>query len=389
MKTTETVNQEISQKLNSIPNSVINQRLIKRTFAKKNRGKLIKYSIVVANVLLLVGVVAIVLQPSNKSVQSSSAILSTQADKDAVANPIDVLSSADIAVNVARVTRIEEATSVANKADTVNAQLSTAPSDDIVAAQPQVIASSLKSRFDIQTYVVVKGDTIKSIAKKFDISTDTIRWSNDISDEDIKPGLQLLISPINGIVYKLKAGDTAASLASKYSSDKNKIAIFNDFEVSGIPYGSYIVIPDGRPPSQAIAPTATYGGEGSSGPSPTSFAWGGGSAVYNGNGYDYGYCTWWAAVRRAQTGNPIPSNLGNASTWTALAQQAGFGVGNSPANGAVIWTPPHDYYGHVGFVEKVNPDGSVLVSEMNVMGWGVVSKKTLTKAQAAQYSYIY
>ncbi len=386
MKITETVNQEFSQKLNSIPNSVVNQRFIKRTFAKKNRGRLIKYSIVAANVLLLVGVVAIVLQPSNKSVQSSSAILSTQADKDAVANPLDVLSSADIAVNVARVTRIEEATSVANKADTVNAQLSTAPSDDIVAAQPQVIASSLKSRFDIQTYVVAKGDTIKSIAKQFDISTDTIRWSNDISDEDIKPGLQILISPINGIVYKVKSGDTAASLASKYSSDKNKIAIFNDFEVSGIPYGSYIVIPDGRPPSQAVAPAAapnsTFG-------TNTGFAWGGGSAVYSGNGYDYGYCTWWAALRRSQTGKPIPSNLGNASTWTALAQQAGFGVGNSPASGAVIWTPPHDYYGHVGFVEKVNPDGSVLVSEMNVMGWGVVSKKTLTKAQAAQYSYIY
>ena len=215
MKTTETFNQEISQKLNSISNSAVNKQLVKRISAKNNRGKLLRYSIVSANVLLLIGVIAVVLQPSNKSVQNSSAILSTQADKDAQANPIDVLSSADIAVNVARVTRIEEATSVSNKADTVNAQLSTAPSDDIVAAQPQVIASSLKSRFDIQTYVVIKGDTIKSIAKQFDITTDTIRWSNDISDEDIKPGLQLLISPINGIVYKVKSGYTAASLASK------------------------------------------------------------------------------------------------------------------------------------------------------------------------------
>lgn len=386
MKTTETFNQEISHKLNSISNTVSKKRLSKGVFAKTNRGKVVKYSIVAANAMMLLVVVAVVMQPTNKSAQNSSAILSTQADEDAVSNPTDVLSSADIAVNVARVTRIEEATSVANKADTVNAQLNTAPSDDIVAAQPQVIATSLKSRFDIQTYVVVKGDTIKSIAKQFDITTDTIRWSNDISDEDIKPGLDLLISPINGIVYKVKSGDTAASLASKYSSDKNKISIFNDFEVSGVPVGSYIVIPDGRPPSQAVAPaaapTSTFG-------TNTGFAWGGGSAVYSGNGYDYGYCTWWAALRRSQTGSPIPSNLGNASTWTSLAQQAGFGVGSKPASGAVIWTPPRDYYGHVGYVEKVNSDGSVLVSEMNVMGWGVVSKKTLTKAQAAQYNYIY
>ncbi|HMS23824.1 MAG TPA: LysM peptidoglycan-binding domain-containing protein [Candidatus Saccharibacteria bacterium] len=386
MKTTETFNQEIAHKLNSISSTVSKKRLSKGVFAKSNRGKVVKYSIVAANALMLLVVVAVVMQPTNKSAQNSSAILSTQADEDAVANPTDVLSSADIAVNVARVTRIEEATSVANKADTVNAQLNTAPSDDIVAAQPQVIATSLKSRFDIQTYVVVKGDTIKSIAKQFDITTDTIRWSNDISDEDIKPGLDLLISPINGIVYKVKSGDTAASLASKYSSDKNKISIFNDFEVSGVPVGAYIVIPDGRPPSQAVvpaaAPTSTFG-------TNTGFAWGGGSAVYSGNGYDYGYCTWWAALRRSQTGSPIPSNLGNASTWTSLAQQAGFGVGSKPASGAVIWTPPRDYYGHVGYVEKVNSDGSVLVSEMNVMGWGVVSKKTLTKAQAAQYNYIY
>ncbi len=386
MKTTETINQELNQKIESIQTAVSKKRMLNNLLSKRNRGKLIKYSLITANAAILLVVIGIVLQPSNNSSQNSPALLSTQADEDEVANPVDVLSSADIAVNVARVTRIEEATSVTNKADTVNAQLNTAPSDDIVAAQPQVIATSLKSRFDIQTYVVEKGDTIKSIAKKFDISTDTIRWSNDVSDEDIKPGLRLLISPIDGIVYKVKKDDTAASLASKYSADKNKISIFNDFEVSGIPVGEYIVIPEGRPPSQAVvpaaAPASTFG-------TNTGFAWGGGSAVYNGNGYDYGYCTWWAAVRRSQTGNPIPSNLGNASTWAALAQQAGFGVGNAPASGAVIWTPPRDYYGHVGFVEKVNPDGSVLVSEMNVAGWGVVSKKTLSKAQAAQYSYIY
>ena len=72
-----------------------------------------------------------------------------------------------------------------------------------------------------------------------------------------------------------------------------------------------------------------------------------------------------------------------------LAQRSGLGVGNTPAAGAVIWTPPRDYYGHVGFVESVNPDGSVNISEMNTVGWGVVSYKTLSPEQAAGYSYIY
>lgn len=383
MKTTETYSQEVTQKLANITTTVSKKRWYKRVTAKRNHSKLVKYSLVAVNAVILLGVLAIVLQPTNSAPSKNSAILSTKSDEEAVVNPVDELSSADIAVNVARVTRIEEATSVANKADTVNAQLNTAPSNDVVAAAPQIIASSLKSRYDIQTYIVVKGDTIESVAGKFDISTDTIRWSNDVTDDQIIPGKKLLISPIDGIIYKVKSGDTAAELASKYSADKNKISVFNDFEIGAIPVGEYIVIPAGKPPTQEVVRTPDQASN------SAGFAWGGFSAVYGSNGYDYGYCTWWAAARRAQTGRPIPSNLGNASTWKVLAQRAGLGVGNKPAAGAVIWTPPRDYYGHVGYVERVNPDGSVLVSEMNTVGWGVASKKTLSASQAAQYGYIY
>jgi surface antigen len=51
--------------------------------------------------------------------------------------------------------------------------------------------------------------------------------------------------------------------------------------------------------------------------------------------------------------------------------------------------PPDDYYGHVGFVEEVYADGSVKISEMNTVGWGRVSYKTLTAEQASAYKYIY
>jgi surface antigen len=105
--------------------------------------------------------------------------------------------------------------------------------------------------------------------------------------------------------------------------------------------------------------------------------------------YDYGYCTWYAASKRAAIGRPVPSNLGNASTWLSLARAAGLATGSTPQAGAVIWTPPRDYYGHVGFVDSVDPDGTTHVSEMNVAGWNRVSTKTLTAAQAANYGYIY
>src|SRR5262249_55825624 len=152
------------------------------------------------------------------------------------------------------------------------------------------------------------------------------------------------------------------------------VVAFNDAEVNGIQPGEVIVIPDGTPPSARTSSLASV-------TSGAGFAWGGFSAVFSGNGYGYGYFTWWGGGCRAQIGRPIPSNLGNASTWKVLAQRAGIPVGNQAQAGAVIWFPPHDYYGHVGFVESVDPDGTVHISEMNAVGWGRVSYRTISASE--------
>lgn len=100
-------------------------------------------------------------------------------------------------------------------------------------------------------------------------------------------------------------------------------------------------------------------------------------------------------------GHPVPSNLGNACTWKNLAVVAGFGVGTKPAAGAVIWSPG-GCLGHVGFVERMNEDGSIWVSDMNSRGfaamdvnsvraggWNRVSYRLLDPDQAANFWYIY
>lgn len=45
-------------------------------------------------------------------------------------------------------------------------------------------------------------------------------------------------------------------------------------------------------------------------------------------------------------------------------------------------------YGHVAFVEKVNADGSIIISESNVKGLGVISYRTIDADDAAQLDYI-
>lgn len=381
--TTTTLTQRRLARFNGFWRVSTYRRLYKQ-LPKKSRRRAVRYGLLAANVVVLSVVAAFVIVgrhggTGNLTNQSSAAALG---DSSTTVNPLDQLSSADIAVHIARAANLDEAQAVTNKADTVNAQQAVSSASQSIVTKPQVISDGLKSRKDIQVYVVKAGDTVSSVAAKFGVTSDTIRWSNGLTGENLTEGKQLLISPVNGIVYLVKSGDTVDSVANKYHSNKDLLAAINDAEVTGLPVGQYIIIPGGSPASTTTATLAGVTGSGG-------FAWGGYGAVYSGNGYDYGYCTWWAANRRAQTGHPIPSNLGNASTWKVLAQRAGIPVGSVPVAGAVIWTPPRDYYGHVGFVESVNGDGSVNVSEMNVAGWGRVSYKTLSAADAARYSYIY
>lgn len=320
---------------------------------KRSKRRVVRSSILLANLLVLAGVFGIVLRSPNSSEAIRQNAI-TSADPSSVTNALDQISSADIAVHVARIAQLPEAPSVANQADSVNAQLAITPSDSTVVAKPQVVATALKSRKDIQKYVTQPGDTVGSLAAKFGVTSDTIRWSNGLTGDSIATGRELVISPVTGIVYKVNPGDTADSLARKFNSNRDQIIAFNDAEVSGLPVGEYIVIPDGVQVTSS-APRASY---------YSGFAWGG-SAIYGANGYDFGWCTWYAALRRSQIGRPVPSNLGNAYSWFYIATNNGFPTGSAPQIGAVAVNTAGN---HVSVVEQVDADGGFWVSEMNSHG---------------------
>lgn len=329
--------------------------------------------------LICLVAVFVVHSQSTQKFKHSNASFNT-AVNGVASNPLDQLSSADIAVHAARAVRLDEAVAVAEKADSVGAQLAVVPSDNRIVSKPQVVNTTQKSRKDIQTYIAVSGDTISSVATKFNVTSDTIKWSNGLTAEKIAIGKELLISPRNGIVYTVKQGDTPESLADRYKANKDLIIAFNDAEVSGLPLSERIVIPDGVQPQ----PTRTAG---------RGYATGGFSfgtePLWGSNGYDRGYCTWYVANKRAAIGRPVPGNLGHASWWKANAQRAGMTVGNVPAVGAVAWKVPNDNYGHVAIVEAFYPDGSMLISEMNVAGWNRVSSQVISAQGVGTYSFIY
>ena len=303
--------------------------------------------------------------------------------------PVDEVIAAEVAASVAQEADLLITPNVTNRADTLDAQVSmstkTEQATTAVVEKPQLVAPSVKSVKDIQTIEVKEGDTIPAFAQRFGISEDTIRWANNLKTDTLATGAKLTILPVTGVLYTVQGNDTADSLAAVYQTSAEQIIAFNDVELNGLKSGLKIIIPNGVKPSTKTASRST----GTTSRS-TSFSFGGSSVLYAGNRYAYGYCTWYAYNKRAAAGSPIGSNWGNATTWAALARASGFAVDKNPRAGDVFQTSGGwGGYGHVGYVESVNNDGSISVSEMNYAGWNRVSSRTIDASQVGTFNYIH
>src|SRR3989338_9006789 len=109
---------------------------------------------------------------------------------------------------------------------------------------------STKPRDKIVDYEVRGGDTLASIAEKFDVSVDTIKWANNLKTEIIKPGQILKVPPVTGVVHKVVSGDNIYAIAKKYGTDAQKIVNFpfNDFadlDTFALNSGQTLFVPDG------------------------------------------------------------------------------------------------------------------------------------------------
>ncbi len=105
----------------------------------------------------------------------------------------------------------------------------------------------------ITDYQVQSGDTVTSIANKFGVSADTIRWQNNLTSDTIKIGETLQILPVTGIAHKVEKGDTVYSIAKQYDADPQSIVDFpfNSFvndETFELAIGQTVIVPDGVKP---------------------------------------------------------------------------------------------------------------------------------------------
>ena len=238
---------------------------------------------------------------------------------------------------------------------------------------------------------VEEDESMDTIAAKYGISTDEIRWSNGLKTTDVSPGTVLYIPSTSGIVYTVKSDDTVESIAEKYGSNVAEIIALNDLEVSGISEGMRIVIKGGSLPEterpEYVAPvrrsttyTYTYLGNSSERQNIEVIGY-----FYGiGGPYGAGQCTQWAWYKRQD----LPNILGNANAWARNAAAYGYRVDRTPEAGAIFQTSA-GWYGHVGYVEAVNEDGSIVISEMN---YGVpfrAIRSTVPASSVGNFNYIH
>ena len=212
--------------------------------------------------------------------------------------------------------------------------------------EPSVLPSN-----DTKTvqYTVLNGDTLSGLGMKFDVKIASLKYVNNLDNENsIQPGQQLKIPPKGYEVSSAQIAKKEKERLAKLAQSSRNTVIRSSSSSRATGAASAVNV---KPGSRA-------------------------------NGYPYGWCTYYVATRRY-----VPSSWGNAKYWLNSAKRAGYSTGSEAAAGAIVVTSESGW-GHVAFVESVNGD-SITVAEMNYEGWGVTSRRTISAHSGVIRGYVY
>lgn len=97
-------------------------------------------------------------------------------------------------------------------------------------------------------HTVASGESVASIAEKYKVSTNTIRWANKLDDSSVlKVGQQLIVLPVDGVLHTVTRGQTLSRIAELYEVPATDIATQNNVEGGFILAGQELIIPNGKP----------------------------------------------------------------------------------------------------------------------------------------------
>ena len=119
---------------------------------------------------------------------------------------------------------------------------------NILSIGQKLIISS-GSNVPNNVYVVKKGDTLWSIANNFNVSVNDLKNANNKSNNSLSIGEQLIIpgkstgENVSTIIYTVKSGDNLYSIARRYNVTVNEIKALNNLSSNLLSIGQKLSIP--------------------------------------------------------------------------------------------------------------------------------------------------
>ena len=99
------------------------------------------------------------------------------------------------------------------------------------------------------TYTVVKGDTLYNIANRFKVSVDNLKVLNNLTNNTLSIGQVLkipnssIVQDLSKIAYTVKSGDTLYSIARIYNTDVDTIKRLNNLVSNTLSIGQTLILP--------------------------------------------------------------------------------------------------------------------------------------------------
>ncbi len=134
-------------------------------------------------------------------------------------------------------------------------------------AQPTALPTVEAARTEVITYTIQEGDSIFSIASKFNIAPETILWSNryELGDDPAVyvPGTTIYILPVDGVYHIWQAGEGLNGVSDfygvtpdviiDYPGNKLDRATLGNLSLPNIAPGTRLIVPGGTRPETVSA----------------------------------------------------------------------------------------------------------------------------------------
>jgi len=146
-------------------------------------------------------------------------------------------------------------------------------------------------------YVVQPLDSIFAISEAHQIEPETLLWANEdriVNVDELSPGMELVIPPVDGILYQWKQGDSLDVVAAEYYANVTDIINWPGNPIADltnpiIEPGTLVMIPDGEGDFEAwVRPVIPVG---ASGVDTSVYGPGGCSGSFSG-AYGSGFFIW-------------------------------------------------------------------------------------------------